>query len=97
MKTLRIHLIRHGATDANVLGQYIGNRTDTPLSPEGLKELQALKEDIEYPKIDCLYSSPLLRCRQTAAVLYPDTGIVLADNLKEYDFGDFEGKTAAEL
>lgn len=97
MKTLRIHLIRHGATDANVLGQYIGSRTDTPLSPEGLSELRALKEDIDYPEIDCLYSSPLLRCRQTAAVLYPDTGVMLVENLKEYDFGAFEGKTAAEL
>lgn len=97
MRTLRIHLIRHGATDANILGQYIGSRTDMPISPEGLKELQLLKEDIEYPEIDCLYSSPLLRCRQTAAVLYPDMGITLAENLKEYDFGAFEGKTAAEL
>ena len=97
MRTLRIHLIRHGATDANVLGQYIGSRTDLPISPEGLKELQLLKEDIDYPEIDCIYSSPMLRCKQTAAVLYPNTPLVLAENLKEYDFGDFEGKTAAEL
>lgn len=97
MKTLRIHLIRHGATDANVLGQYIGNRTDMPLSPEGLRELNILKEDIDYPEIDCLYSGPLLRCRQTAAVLFPDIGLTIVDNLTEYDFGAFEGKTANEL
>ena len=46
MKTLRIHLIRHGATDANVAGQYIGCKTDLPLSPEGLNELRLLKDDI---------------------------------------------------
>ncbi len=97
MKTLRIHLIRHGTTDANTLGQYIGSKTDTPLSPEGLNELRLLKENMEYPEIDSLYSSPLLRCRQTAAVLYPDNGVVMVENLKEYDFGDFEGKTASEL
>lgn len=97
MKTLRIHLIRHGETDANTLGQYIGCKTDLPLSPEGFKELQNLSESIPYPEVDCLYSSPLLRCRQSAAVLYPDTGLVTVDNLKEYDFGDFEGKTATEL
>ena len=45
MKTYKIHLIRHGATDANVLGQYIGQRTDTPLSPEGLNELRLLKDN----------------------------------------------------
>ncbi len=97
MRTLRIHLIRHGTTDANILGQYIGSKTDAPLSPEGLNELRLLKENMEYPQIDSLYSSPMLRCRQTAAVLYPDTGIVMVENLKEYDFGDFEGKTASEL
>lgn len=97
MRTLKIHLIRHGSTDANVLGQYIGCKTDAPLSPEGLNELRILKENMEYPEVDCLYSSPLLRCRQTGAVLYPDLGITSVENLKEYDFGDFEGKTAAEL
>ena len=97
MKTLKIHIIRHGTTDANLLGQYIGCKTDMPLSPEGLSELRLLKENIQYPEIDRLYSSPMMRCRQTAAVLFPDMGLVEVDNLKEYDFGAFEGKTAAEL
>ena len=97
MRTLKIHLIRHGATDANYKGQYIGCKTDLPLAPEGLNELRMMKDDIEYPDIDRLYSSPLLRCKQSAAVLYPDMPIYEVDNLKEYDFGDFEGKTAREL
>ena len=97
MKTLRIHLIRHGATDANFAGQYIGCKTDLPLSPEGLNELRLLKDDIEYPEIERLYSSPMLRCRQTGAVLYPNIEIIPVEDLREYDFGSFEGKTAAEL
>ena len=97
MKTLKIHLIRHGATDANILGQYIGSKTDMPLSPEGLNELKLLKENSDYPEIELLYSSPLLRAKQTGAVLYPDMEIISVENLKEYDFGDFEGKTANEL
>ena len=97
MKTLRIHLIRHGATDANCAGQYIGCKTDLPLSPEGLNELRILRDDIEYPEIERLYSSPLLSCRQTGAVLYPDMDIIPVSDLREYDFGSFEGKTAAEL
>ena len=56
-----------------------------------------LKENMEYPEIDCLYSSPMLRCKQTAAVLYPDKEIIGVENMREYDFGAFEGKTAAEL
>ncbi len=97
MRTLKIHLIRHGATDANYDGRYIGCKTDLPLAPEGLNELRMLKDDIDYPEIERLYSSPMLRCRQTGAVLYPDFEPVMVDELKEYDFGSFENKTAAEL
>ena len=97
MRTLRIHLIRHGATDANYDGRYIGCKTDLPLAPEGLNELRMLKDDIDYPEIERLYSSPMLRCRQTGAVLYPDFEPVMVEELKEYDFGSFENKTAAEL
>ncbi len=97
MKTLKIHLIRHGATDANYLGQYIGCKTDLPLAPEGLNELRLLKENMDYPDIERLYSSPMLRCRQTGAVLYPDKQIIPVADLREYDFGSFEGKTAAQL
>ncbi len=97
MKTLKIHLIRHGATDANYRGQYIGCKTDLPLCPEGVSELQLLKENLEYPDIERLYTSPLLRCRQTAAVLFPHMEPTCIDDLREYDFGSFEGKTAAEL
>ena len=97
MRTLKIHLIRHGATDANYDGRYIGCKTDLPLAPEGLNELRMLKDDIDYPEIERLYSSPMLRCRQTGAVLYPDFEPVMVEELKEYDFGLFENKTAAEL
>ena len=97
MRTLRIHLIRHGATDANYDGRYIGCKTDLPLAPEGLNELRLLKDDIDYPEIERLYSSPMQRCRQTGAVLYPDFEPVTVEELKEYDFGLFENKTAAEL
>lgn len=97
MRTLKIHLIRHGATDANYDGRYIGCKTDLPLAPEGLNELRLLKDDIDYPEIERLYSSPMMRCRQTGAVLYPDFEPVTVEELKEYDFGSFENKTAAEL
>lgn len=97
MKTLKIHLIRHGATDANYNGRYIGCKTDLPLAPEGLNELRLLKENLEYPQIERLYSSPMLRCRQTGAVLYPEMEPVPIADMREYDFGSFEGKTAAQL
>lgn len=97
MKTYKIHLIRHGLTQANIKGQYVGNRTDLPLCEEGIDELRAMKDTIDYPDIEKLYTSPMLRCKQTAEIIYPDTDYTEIDQFTEYDFGDFEGKTAHEL
>lgn len=97
MKTYKIHFIRHGMTDANIDGRYIGCKTDLPLSPEGLRELRGLRENLEYPEIEVLYTSPMLRCKQTAAALYSGFDPISVDELTEYDFGVFENKTAAEL
>ncbi len=37
------------------------------------------------------------RCRQTAEILFPETELYIAEDLRELNFGIFEGKTAAEL
>ncbi len=96
MKTFKIHLIRHGLTEGNLKQQYIGV-TDLPLAGVGVTELQRLKGEVDYPKVDKVYSSPMLRCRQTANILYPSKDIQLVDKLREIDFGEYEGKTASEL
>ncbi len=97
MRTYKIHLIRHGLTDANILGKYIGKRTDAPLTPLSVKDLKEIKENGEMPYIEALYSSPMLRCKQTASVLFPGFEPKIIDELSEYDFGEFEGKTAEQL
>ncbi len=96
MKTYKIHLIRHGLTEGNLKQQYIGS-TDLPLAGVGVSELMKLRDELDYPLVDKVYSSPMLRCKQTAAILYPSKDIQLVDNLREIDFGEFEGKTATEL
>ncbi len=96
MKTYRIYLIRHGLIEGNLKGQYIG-RTDVPLIPEGLAMLNAMKENYIYPEAEEYFTSPMLRCRQTMAALYPDKNPIFVPDLTECDFGDFEGKTPAEL
>ncbi len=96
MKTFKIHLIRHGLTEGNLKQQYIGS-TDLPLAAVGVNELKRLKEETDYPRVDVVYSSPMLRCKQSAAILYPNHDIQTVDKMREIDFGDFEGKTAHEL
>ena len=97
MRSYKIHLIRHGSTAANQEGRYIGARTDLSLSKEGQKELKAMKEKYRYPYVDVVYSSPLARCLESAKILFPEREIVTVENMREYDFGEFEGKTAKEL
>lgn len=96
MKTYKIHLLRHGVTEANRDGRYIG-RTDLPLSPEGLKDLLALKEKYQFPGGTRFFTSPLTRCRQTLQVLYPNCQPEAVDGLRECDFGAWEGKAIREL
>ena len=97
MRSYKIHLIRHGSTDANKEGRYIGCGTDLPLSGEGKREIKALKEDYKYPSVPLVFSSPMLRAIETAKILYPGKDVITVDGMKEYDFGEFDGKTATEL
>lgn len=96
MNGYRISLIRHGRTDANDQGIYIG-RTDYPLSEKGIAELYSKMDAFIYPGVAKVYSSPLCRCTETAEILFPDTDIQCVDHLIEMDFGQFDGKSAEEL
>ena len=96
MKNYKIHLIRHGLTEANEKGLYIG-KTDLPLSPAGLRDLLDKKQEAIYPGATRFYTSPLSRCRQTLEVLYPGCEPTVLSGLAECDFGAWEGKSAAEL
>lgn len=96
MKTYRIHLIRHGYTQDNVEGVYCGI-TDTPLCDEGKLQLEKMKEEYAYPGAQFVFSSPLKRCLESCEILYPEIKSVVIEGLTEYNFGEFEGKTADEL
>ena len=96
MKGYRISVIRHGLTDANEMGIYIG-KTDMPLSSKGAADLASKMDEFDYPSVHRVYTSPLLRCRETADILFPETEIVPVDEFRELDLGEFEGKTVEEL
>lgn len=97
MKSYQLHLVRHGLTDANFNGQYIG-ATDVDLSEEGIARLNRLKHEATYPKVDKVFCSPLVRCRHTAKILYPECDdLIIEKDLAECNFGEWEGKTSEEL
>lgn len=96
MKSYYLHFIRHGETKGNAEGKYIG-KTDLPITYDSALSVKKLADAGIYPDVDIIYSSPLIRCLQTANIIYPGQDLKIVDNLKEYDFGVFEGKTAAEI
>ena len=96
MKSYYIQLIRNGLTEGNVSGKYVGH-IDEPLSREGIAQIEQMKSDYKYPPVDAVFASPLSRCTQTAKIIYPNCEPIVINGLIEYNFGEFEGKTAEEL
>ena len=86
-----IELIRHGVTAWVAERRYQGH-TDIPLSPEGIAMLKESDEALKY-----VYVSPLMRARQSAQILFPDSEQVIIEELSEMNFGVFEGRTADEM
>lgn len=62
-------LIRHSSTLYNERGLSQGSRIDLPLSPQGIAETEELRGKIEALTPRAVYSSPLRRAVQTAAIL----------------------------
>lgn len=91
---LKLILVRHSITAGNLAGQYIG-RTDQPLCPEGINLAKAAA--LYMPQVDRVYCSPMLRCCQTATLLFPNHQACAVTDLREVDFGIYEGKTYAQL
>lgn len=89
---LKIYLIRHGQTPGNKLQRYVGT-TDEYLTQEGCEFLK----ELSYPVPETLYASPLLRCVETAGILFPEKELHIIDELSECDFGEFENKNYKEL
>lgn len=60
-------------------------------------QLLSMKQQYDYPGGARFFTSPLTRCRQTLEVLYPGCHAEVVDGLAECDFGEWDGKSAAQL
>lgn len=89
---MKVYLIRHGKTRGNLNKCYVG-RNDEPILEKELEKISNFKA----PICDEIYISPMLRCRQTKDVLYPNRYCVVVDDFRECDFGRFEGKNYNDL
>lgn len=95
---MRLYLIRHGMTKGNEEKRYVGT-TDEALTSEAEQLLRvfvdAKKEMLG--QVELVIASPMLRCRQTAGILFPDRTIRLEPGFSECDFGRFEYHNYSEL
>lgn len=93
-----IYLIRHGITAFNALGKYMGRGIDEDLSSDGIRMIEEKRDGIRrLTEGSVVFSGPLKRAKNTAALIYYDRPVIIEDTLTEIDFGDFEGKSAREL
>ena len=94
---MKLVLIRHGITTSNEKRIYSGH-SDVSLSEKGINELRRISQSYNFPKGDLFVSSPLKRCTETFDILYPGNNIyILFDDLKEINFGDWEGQSYQDL
>ncbi|WP_207514049.1 histidine phosphatase family protein [Longitalea luteola] len=93
---LNIYLIRHGETAWNADNNRYCGRTDIPLTEKGLKQAEALRQQLQSITWEGVFSSPLQRAFTTAKIA-SGTTVVKDDRLIEADFGMWEQKTKEEF
>jgi probable phosphoglycerate mutase len=73
--------------------------TDVELTEDGRAQAKALAKRLRQVRVDALFSSPLTRCQQTADAITEVTGrkATLTEEIRECDFGSWEGLTANEV
>jgi broad specificity phosphatase PhoE len=92
----RCVLVRHGETEWSRSGRHTG-RTDLPLLPEGEEQAKALGPALDPYAFTSVFTSPLLRARETCALAGLGRGAVTDPDLAEWDYGAYDGLTTAEI
>jgi len=89
-----VYLIRHGECISNYENIFIGPDQDPPLTKTGVQQAQRLAAFFENQAISAVFSSTLLRARQTAAIIAERIGqpVIAASDLNEVDLGALDRK-----
>lgn len=92
----RLHVIRHGETVWSLAGLHTG-RTDLPLTPRGEQAARRLAGRLDGIKFTSVLTSPRLRARRTCEFAGLGADAEIEPDLREWDYGDYEGRTTAEI
>jgi broad specificity phosphatase PhoE len=90
--------VRHGATVWNATGRFQGH-SDVELSPKGREQARAVAAALSTERIDRFYASDLQRAYETATIVAAPHGLPVTPDsrLREFEFGQWEGLTWAEI
>ena len=98
-ESLTLLLVRHGRTRFNA-ERRIQGWADSELTPDGLAGVRATAADLSRVALDAAYSSPSQRTLTTSSEIlehHPALEVVPRDGLREFNFGEFEERSEAEL
>jgi alpha-ribazole phosphatase len=90
----RLFLLRHGRTD--LTGRLAGSM-DVDLNSVGIQQVQSLRPVLAREGFKKVFCSPMRRCRETARLLDLHTDIIHTEDIREIDFGLWEGKDFSEI
>ncbi|MGW1343654.1 histidine phosphatase family protein [Kribbella sp. NPDC002412] len=91
----QLFLIRHGETEWSKSGKHT-SVTDLPLTAEGERVAASLKSRLAGETFELVLTSPRERARRTAELAgFPEAEV--EEDLVEWDYGDYEGITTAEI
>jgi alpha-ribazole phosphatase/probable phosphoglycerate mutase len=95
----RLYFLRHGQTTWNADGNRYAGATDVPLTETGIAQARKGAELIRDLNFDAVYCSGLSRALETAKLALEgrDIPIVRDPRLNEMNYGNWEGKTHAEI
>jgi probable phosphoglycerate mutase len=89
-------LIRHGETEWSLSGAHTG-RTDLPLTETGRHQAQTIARHLGGAQFALVLTSPLERARETCALAGYGDAAQIEPNLREWDYGDYEGLTTTQI
>ena len=93
---MRIWLVRHGETEWSKSGRHTG-RTDIPLTATGQQQGNALGRHLAGRQFALVLTSPLERARETCRLAGFDAAAQVSDDLLEWNYGIYEGRTTAAV
>jgi broad specificity phosphatase PhoE len=92
----RLFLVRHGETEWSRSGQHT-SRTDLPLTATGVAQAEALATRLATLKFAAVFTSPRRRARDTCRIVGLDRDAIVTDDLAEWDYGEYEGRTTDDI